>query len=233
MLRNKNVIILIISLGLLFGCNIVKGLRLMNNEKVKTKYYSFKEKEIIFVPIVHFGQKVFYNSLKDSVIRWKANGYTIFYEEIHGEIEKETDSIRKKELVLKYRKLFDGITPSREFYEKELIQVFKNGMIQPYYDFFTIDSTDINADVSDIMMIEETERRFGRIVLTDCDYNTPIDSTYQCESMWKKESNLVILLDYRNEYVVDQIMQSEKKKIVVLYGENHIKGMMKLLDEHK
>ena len=40
-------------------------------------------------------------------------------------------------------------------------------------------------------------------------------------------------MDYRNEFVVREIRGSNLKKIVVLYGALHIKGMKKLLDNSK
>jgi len=38
-----------------------------------------------------------------------------------------------------------------------------------------------------------------------------------------------VILDYRNEELVKRIINTDSKKIVVLYGAAHIKGMKKLL----
>ena len=55
-----------------------------------------------------------------------------------------------------------------------------------------------------------------------------LDSTYTCNK--KLKGNLMpIIVDYRNEQLVEKVMDSERENIVVLYGLIHIKGMKDLL----
>ena len=91
---------------LLSGCQITRGLRAVMSKKVKPQYYIFKDKSIIFTPFVHFGQKEFYGSLKDSIINWKKNGFTVFYEQVgSGQIFLSLDSVSYDNL---YRRINGG-----------------------------------------------------------------------------------------------------------------------------
>jgi len=42
-----------------------------------------------------------------------------------------------------------------------------------------------------------------------------------------------IIVDYRNEQLVEKVMESERENIVVLYGLIHIKGMKELLKKNQ
>ena len=181
--------------------------------------------------MVHFGQDKFYNGVRDSIIEWKKQGFTIYYEEIITDtVVMQIDSVQLSILGLKIRRMM-GQMPTREEYAKELSGVFKNSVPQPDNKDMGIDSTDLNADITLKELISKAEKLNGEIELDSCDYATPMDSTYSCHKKWKMKEIEPIILDYRNEYVVHLITESEHQKFVVIYGANHIKGMMKLMDE--
>ncbi len=212
------------------GCGLVKGLRAIKNEDVKPQYSTFKDKTIIFTPLTHFGQKIYYNSLRDSIVHWKENGYTIFYEGIiHEASEMDLDSISSDNIMRKWRKIAGGEKVTREGYE-ELSEVFKNGIVQPENEDLGIDSTDINADITLLDLVNKFEEYYGEVKIDSCDYATHLDSTYTCGK--KLKGNLMpIIVDYRNTQLVEKVIITELNSIVVLYGLVHIKGMKKLLNE--
>ncbi len=227
----KHFLYLIAFSSVLASCSLIKTIHYIKNEDVKTVHHQFGEKEIIFVPMVHFGQEEFYKGVKDSIISWKKQGYVVYYEEIITDtLKMGIDSVELSVLGMKIRRIM-GSMPTREEYAKELSTIFKNGVPQPDNKDMGIDSTDLNADITLKELIGETERRYGEIILDSCDYATPMDSTYECHSKWKMKKIEPIILDYRNEYVVGLIKKSSKKKFIVVYGANHIKGMKKLMDE--
>ncbi len=217
---------------LLASCSLFKALRAIKNKDVKPHYYMFHDKSIIFTPLTHFGQNEYYNSLKDSLIHWKENGYTIFYEQIISDPKAmNLDSISVDGLRRKWRKIVGGEQMTREGYS-EFSEVFKNGVAQPEYVDLGIDSADFNADITLADLVNKFEEYYGEVKIDSCDYATHLDSTYTCSKKLKGKL-IPVIIDYRNEELVKKIVNSDLKEIVVLYGGLHLKGMKKLLDKEQ
>jgi len=232
MFVNKSSIFIFCIAIILSGCGFGKALTAMHTKKVKPQYYSFEDKSIIFTPLVHFGQKEFYKNLNDSIVGWKKNGYIIFYEGIiHNASEMGVDSITADNTNRKWRKIVGGEQMTREGYE-ELNEVFKNKMVQPENEDLGIDSTDLNADITMIDLVSHFEEYYEEVNLDSCDFATPLDSNYTCNKKLKGKLKPIIL-DYRNEQLVEKVIASPSDKIVVLYGAMHIKGMKKSLKQYE
>jgi hypothetical protein len=220
--------LVILILVLLSGCGVIKSLSALKSKKVKPQYTSYQDKSLIFVPLTHFGQKEFYAKLKDSIIHWKNNDYTIFYEQIISDPSlMGLDDSGNDTLNRKWRKIVGGEKMTREGYE-ELTEVFKNGMVQPEYEDLGIDSTDVNADITMFQLVQKFEYFYGEVKLDSCDFAVHLDSTYTCGKKLKGKLRPVIV-DYRNKELIEKVVASDKKSIVVVYGGIHIKGMKKLL----
>ncbi len=229
---NLKLVLIFSILIILSGCGLVKALRSMNVKDVKPQYFTFKNRSVIFTPLTHFGQKEFYEKLKDSIVHWKNNDYVIFYEGIkHKALDMGVDSITADMTMRKWRKITGGVGASREDYA-ELSDVFKNRIVQPENEELGIDSTDISADITLIDLVGKFENSYGTVSLDSCDYSTHLDSAYTCSKKQKGKLNPIIL-DYRNMHLVDQVVKSEHNHIVVLYGGRHIKGMKKLLRDEE
>jgi hypothetical protein len=164
----------------------------------------------------------------------KKNGYTIFYEQIgSGQIYLGLDSIAYDRLRRNFRRIDGGNAGTAEDYEAEAQKVFKKGIGQPGYADLGIDSTDINADITLLEMVNKIEELYGETKLDSCDFATHLDSTYNCSKGLKLKKLDPIYVDYRNSVVVKKIINSELDKIVVLFGVAHIKGMKKLLKKEE
>ncbi len=230
--RNVLKIFMVFTIILLSGCKLTMALRAMKNTDVKPEYIAYQDKSIIFTPLVHFGQKEFYDSLKDSLVVWKSRGYTVFYEQIKSKAyQMEEDSLTVDIANRKWRKIVGGEQMTREGYE-DLSEVFKGGVVQPEYEDLGLDETDLNADVTLPGLINSYENIYGEINLDSCDYATILDSAYSCSKALKGNLNPVII-DFRNEELVKTIIAADEKNIVVLYGKLHIKGLKKLLKEEE
>jgi hypothetical protein len=217
-------------ISLLSSCKITKGVSAIVNKDVKPQYYSYKDKTVIFTPLTHFGQKEYYESLKDSLIHWKKNGFTVFYEKISsGRINLGLDIIAYDRLLRSFRRIDGGNSGTSEDYEAEVQKVFKNGIGQPDYADLGIDSTDIHADITLLELVNKIEELYGEIKLDSCDFATALDSAYNCSKGFKLKKLEPVYVDYRNEVVVEKIMNSKQERIIVLFGSAHIKGMKKLL----
>ena len=221
------------ALILLTGCTFLKGLNAIYNKDVKPKYITYKDKSVILTPLTHFGQAEFYDSLKDSIVQWKKLGYVIFYEGImFNPAKMEVDSTTADVTMRMWRKLSGGLGITSEDYAKVLNGVFKNKIGQPEYKELGIDSADFRTDITLVVLVSEFEKLYGSINLDSCDYATHLDSTYTCGKKLKGNRD-PIFIAYRNKYVVEQVIKSDQKRIVVLYGARHMKGMRKLLKDDK
>ena len=222
---------LLFCLLLVSGCKFTKGVNSMLSKKVKPIYYTYEDKTIIFTPLVHFGQKEFYENLRTALVDWKKDGYTIFYESIgSGQSYLGLDSISYDKLQREFRRI-NGGNATAEDYAEDLQKVFKKGVSQPVYKDLGIDSTDLNVDVSLVDLINKFEELYSEIKLDSCDYATHLDSSYSCSKGLKMKKLEPVYVDYRNTAVVEKIIKSDFNKMVVLYGAAHIKGMKKLLKE--
>ena len=211
---------------LINSCGIIKGLKVIKCKEIKPVYYNTNTKIIILVPLTHFGQPEYYADLTDSIRHWKRLGYRIYYEAF---ISDASDSLSFNTYERKWRRITGGIRVTAEEVE-ELKKVFKKGMVQPKYDDLGITKEDLVADVSLGEFLEKYEELYGVIELSPCDLSTPFDSTYSCYKPKNVMAKLeYLLVDFRNERVVDNIKLNNDPKIVVIYGKDHIKGILKLL----
>ena len=221
MRKAKLLLILILFIALMVtytGCKVIKNVHYIYNKDVKTEEISLDNKSVKLSPLVHFGQKEFYNNLKDSIFYWKKSGYIIFYEEIRA---NATDTI----LLLKWRKINNGNIIDKNEYAH--VGRVLNKIGQPEYDSLGIDGLDINADVSLNDVINKYEEFYGPIVLDSCDFQTPLKTSYTNCGKRYKNSLVPILNNYRNNEVIKRIIESDSTRIVVLYGADHIKGIKK------
>ena len=208
----------------------MKVIRAINNVNVEPQYCTLHDKEIILVPIVHYGKETFYNNLKDSITIWKSKDYTICYEQVKANRSSmELDSASYDIMLMKWRKIRGGFTNWNKRAET-LDEKFKDCIPQPKYKELGVDSLDVNVDVALIELVRELEMSFGEIRLDSCDYSTHLDSTYACGERFKVNFTPVII-DYRNEQVVEKLKNLDSAKLVLLFGAAHIPGIKRLLKE--
>ena len=139
------------------------------------------------------------------------------------------DSISYDRLRRNFRRIDGGNSGTPEDYAEDLQKVFKKGIPQPKYPDLGIDSTDVHADINLLQLVDEYENTYGKIELDSCDYATHLDSAYSCSKGVKMSKLDPIIVDYRNEVVIEKVIGSESDKIVILFGAAHRKGMKKLL----
>jgi hypothetical protein len=213
-------------------CTPIRSISYLNKKQIKPIYVSYADKSLIFVPIVHVGKASFYNSLKDSLIKWKSDNYTVYYEQIISDMDRmKVDSTSYILIKRKARKIIDLSNFSREGYEENAKRVFKNKVVQPEYTKLGVTESDLNADITLEELVSEYERLYGTIQLDSCDYHFPIESSGTCRRL---RNNLKpIIYTYRNQELASTISASELNKIVIVYGVSHIKPVIKILKNHE
>ncbi|PSK88797.1 hypothetical protein [Taibaiella chishuiensis] len=215
------------------SCKIAQGVTMMNKKTPDESTVRTGDKTITFIPIMHFGRKEFYARLKQKVIAYKQQGYTVYYEQIRARYgtlqvsQERYDSLRRM-----YRKMSGGQGHSRGDYKESLGDVFKNKMVQPLYDSLGVTATDVNADVDLVMFITEYERLYGPVPLDSCDLHTPLGAAYTCNGLPRSRMRPVVG-DFRNRQLAATLLAAAPRKILVLYGAAHIKPVKKLLKRQK
>jgi hypothetical protein len=196
------------------------------------------DKTVVFFPMHHIGTKMFYGDVTAKIDSLKADNYLFLYEKIDKDVENDTLLYRKFRKItgLPFRKSSDEgyvevITtkfPKLEF-KKEVIN-------QPSYEEFGLTpENSINADANLSEMINFYESKYGEIVLSKCDFETSLYDEYpwDCKKLNKikgKNWNDVVL-NFRNDVIVQKINELPNKKIAVIYGEEHIKGVIEKLEK--
>ena len=228
----KNLILRLFLMGFasvfLSSCTLFQSFRYLKKESVKVINREIRGQEFIFVPVAHFGQKIFYEKLKDSISYWKNADYRIYYEQIETDPSiMKVDTLTAKTLKKKLRRINGGFGMTREDYQV-FQKIFKNGISQPEWKDLGITASDLNADCNLKDYINQYESLYGLVDLSECDLEVPISQKYTCHPGLKNDLK-PIMLDFRNRNVVDIVKTNKDKKIVLIYGALHIKPIIKLL----
>ena len=196
--------------------------------------YTNGVKTVAYVPMKHIGPKEFYANVKQKVDSLQAQGYIVYMEGV-----KPDDSLTKPQtdtLMFKIRKI-TGITMSKQGYIDTINSTimghkFKNRhdlVNQPRYYKMGVDTLTARiADITFAMMVNGYEKRYGKLLLNECDFNTRMDAKYTCSSEPLVQANEFIL-DYRNKYLAKTITEDTHTKIAILYGAKHEEGLYKEL----
>lgn len=216
--------------------------------KSKLKTLKHKEQNILFLGMHHIGRKEFYNDVAKKVDSLQKLGYVVFYEKVAN--TKKTDTLIALKNAMKLRKLM-GI-PSGKYLDTTTNII--SGRIkyrgkyklinQPRYRDLKVDSlTAIWGDVSMNELITEFEKEHSEIKLDSCDYKFSLkDKNYKCKKMDKNKRRsfrMKYVSDYREKHLINKIIESKKKKVLVIYGKAHYFGLwselytLKKIDEKK
>jgi hypothetical protein len=209
-----------------------RGLEKVGAFKTSIKLIKLKSnsKEVVFFPMRHIATEEFYNDVKSKIDSLNKLGYYFFYESLNVSVN-DTITLRK------YRKV-NGLSIPKPglgyMYMIDSVYKFKlkKKMIdQPKYKELGIDSFSgkrVDLNLKDIIKAYESEH--GEIKLESCDYQTSVYEKSICHDKkidQKTIDNLILTL--RNQKIVDEIYLQKRKKIAMIYGEEHfiqIKGCL-------
>lgn len=202
---------------LFISCKTVKSLRELNREEAKIYSYTFEGKEIKFCSMHHLGKKEFYSDVTQKIKAYKNEGYIVFYELISTNFV--ADSLEKDIIRRKARKIKGFSGSYKEMAENN--SMLEKYIQQPGYKDLGIDSNDVRADVDYKTLISEYESRFGSITLDSIDLNTPFTENYNRKEIMNKSQYRYVIIEYRNNNLIQLLHNSTHKKILILYGEGH------------
>lgn len=195
--------------------------------KAEIEKIPYKNKEIYFLGTHHIGRKEFYEDVKNKVDSFRAKGYKIYFEGINNFDSKILTKVEKERYGMKFRKIlgFSIKNKNNDVYKK----MPKNFIFQSNKNIGIDTIKDIQADLSLDKLIDIYEKENGEVILDKCDYETPFTAVYKCSK--KSKLNFQILaLDIRNNEIVSQIFKNNDDKVLIVYGKEHLKGIIQRLD---
>jgi hypothetical protein len=212
------------------------------------KKISNNEKEIVFLGMHHLGKHEFYDNAIEQLNTLKKEGYYVYYEGVI--IDSTSDPLLIDTAYLKFRSLtgFDfSVMKKNKGYintensvsllpDKKLNKIIqKEKFINQPADLVVPKESNSGkkVDANLIDLIEQYEKKYGTISLTQYDKNTPLGTTFdrtKKQSITQTQHNYLIL-DIRNIVLAVEILQSTHKKIAIVYGKAHYKGLLKLLKD--
>jgi Mg/Co/Ni transporter MgtE len=85
------------------------------------------------------------------------------------------------------------------------------------------------ADLTYQEMVSIYEKKYQEIKLNNCDSINKLGDQYTCENIIDKQARDFIILDIRNQKIVNLINEYQSKKVAVIYGKNHLVGILEIL----
>jgi hypothetical protein len=233
----KKIVILCIVTILTTSCMslAVKFMKL-DNKDAKVVTFTNNDKTVVFVPMKHIGPQEFYDDVKHIIDSLHAEGYIAYLEST-----RITDSLTEEEnkiVHLKVRKMLGTYLSSAGYLDtvnKKLMgRRFSNKMKlvnQPPYKKIGADSlTDKVVDVPMNKIVTAYEKKYGTLQLNDCDYVLAPEAKYECGKEPRRQVDAIIM-GYREQHLANTITKDRRKKIAVIYGAFHERGLLRELQK--
>lgn len=187
-------------------------------------YYTNGDKTIVFIPMIHLNKKEFYDEVKQLNDSLRKQGYVFVYESVAA--SKSLDSVTLDTYKRKFRRVVGFNLTSYTDKNNDAMKRYrvKGAISQTMSNTGLSLDTDINGDVSMDSLVRRYEKEKGEIVLYDYDRETPLNKKYNGKRLPSSEKEY-LLMTVRNEALANKITALQDKKIVVLYGALHRKGM--------
>lgn len=190
-----------------------------NRSIVNNAYYLQKgDLKVIYLPMIHLSKTENYAEVKKFIEEKRKAGYRVYYEKLIY----FKDSAGFEELSLKMRRL-TGLTFGQKYLSEEQKDFRENVNKEKYSWQSTVDygvdfKNDIHADYTLKELINVYEELNGKVQLDSCDYNSPMDKSYDCTRPSKYQE---VVHDLRNAKLVNHLLDTIHKKKLVVYGMGH------------
>jgi hypothetical protein len=215
------------------------GLKVMGvySDKITKSKAGNGKREVHFIEMHHIGTRGFYDSVAKQVNQYRQNGYRIYYELV--KLSKlSPDKIDTN--MLKYRKIFGNQISKGGYLDSVTHKLMGIKIINgkklvnqpPYAQLGVKRDMDQWADVTLGEIVIAYEKKYGIIALDSCDFATKLLDYYPCDvSVTNKESRDYYFEGYRNEHVVNLILNDTASKILLVYGTKHVSQIVEMLQK--
>ncbi|WP_157505142.1 hypothetical protein [Flavobacterium tegetincola] len=226
----KKIFLLLIIVSF-FGCksslmNYALEKKGMYDDKLKMREFTRDSAKIVFFEMAHIGTSLYYEDVKLKIDSLDKQNFYFYLELIKG--AESSDSIRRKFIKI------TGIAFQKEGYMGSLDSIFtskgiklkKELISQPKYATQGLtDTNSANVDGSLNDIINYYEIKYQPIILEACDYEVSLYEVPKCPSTLKKEIRDDIILNFRNNHVLENLSKEKRQKIAIIYGKGHLKGI--------
>lgn len=194
--------------------SIYSSFTMLNDDNLTVSIYSDGDKTVHFILMHHIGTVPYYNTVQQEIIRLKELDHVLFYEYIDfSESDQKT--------MQQSRKMF-GFIPDEAGYAN--MADMSNLTVQNQTMFLNlVNDLDFNIDYTPEEILALYEEEFGSIILDDNDLNTPIDMPIT--NTLSIENVDYIMVDMRDELIIQSIIDSPHDKIILQYGLSHEAGV--------
>lgn len=88
------------------------------------------------------------------------------------------------------------------------------------YKLMGLNKNDTKLDMTENQIIASIEAKYGKLKLSECDFNTGDLEKYECKT--DNDKFLFALTnEFRNPYISNHILNLKEKRIVMIYGKKH------------
>jgi hypothetical protein len=187
------------------------------------KVFEKGDTAIVYLGMTHLAKPQFFKEVKAQVDSLRKEGYVIMREGVR--FEESTDSLQRIVLRKKLRQLMGlAIGDYSDANNKSLPKFFSNGNYVMQKDsLIGLKEEDLVIDMSYSQMIAAHEDKHGEIVLTECDLKTDLNEKYPCKDGNAYNQSFYVVDKVRTEFLLEAVLQSQAKKIAVVYGAGHFK----------
>ena len=251
-IKRARFIILAIAVSYLFlSCTALTAVKTLRSEDATANVWANDEDKIVlFFPMVHIGKAALYADIKSMIEDGKKQGFVVYYEGVtdFACVDSIGNSWKEKNYVKQFYKgspVPDSVcydTYRRKFrkmiglsIDSGYAKIFHDrGLFRNYVDqadalVLEADSTNINVDLSRSEIVDAYEKLYGEIELTESDYQVKSDITLQKDARLPRSKVNSIIIDVRNKHLANHIQSSPDKRIIVVYGLAHEKGVFEEL----
>ncbi|ARN78144.1 hypothetical protein BST97_09115 [Nonlabens spongiae] len=191
----------------------------INRDIAKNASYFKKDNQrVIYLPMMHIAKPTNYDNVRIFIEEKREKGYVVYYETVKFD-ENKPDA---EETKLKMRRL-TGLTFGENVLSNEQQAIFEildpdKYVLQKQYDYGLRPEIDVHADFYLKDLVALFEEQYHKVVLDNCDYNTPMNQKYDCN---RKDYYKEVVHDLRNEKLMTHILDSTVSKKLIVYGEGH------------
>lgn len=200
-------------------------------------------KEVILIPMAHLEKARYFEEIKYHLGCLKEDGYVVFYE---GLSMPAMDGGWSNDILLrKFRRVMGFfLTGYKNSSNKSIPRSIRdnNYTEQTRENLGLVTERDLHVDMTLSQLIAAYEKERGEIVLTDYDMHTDLLDEYNPDdehpggSGGSSESNgsgghdmQYMIRTLRDRHIVNEVLGSHYRRIVLLYGKLHIRSIARLL----
>lgn len=193
---------------------------------VSIREFNRDNSSIVFFEISHIGTELYYKDYKSKIDSIIKKDYFFYLEAITA--TETNDSVNRKFIKIMrvpfQRKGYVGTLDS--IFSAKGIKLKKKLINQPTNDSMGLNAhNSLNVDLSIKEIVNYYESKYHPIILEPCDFEVSLYDNPKCPIKLEKEIRDDLILNLRNNNVLEHLSKEKRQKIAIIYGRGHLKGI--------